>query len=114
MVSWHNWANQDNINMINDGSISTENNKTIKEQKTSLVNDNKELKKKCEQLESELEFYKSIFKTHINSCVFQLHIKTINGEKVWVDPIRCDRSFLLTLDKDEEVDEWLRPVKCER
>lgn len=100
--------------MVNDGSITTENNKTEKEQKTSLVDDNKELTKKCEQLESELEFYKSIFKTHINSCVFQLHIKTINGKKVWVDPTRCDRSFLLTLDKDKEVEEWLKPIKFER
>ena len=65
------------------------------------------------QLKSELEFYKSVFRTHHNSCLFNLHIKKIKGKKVWIDRLRdCDMFHLL--DKDSEVEEWLQPVKCER
>jgi hypothetical protein len=65
------------------------------------------------QLQKELDFYKSIFKSHQNSCVFNLRIKTIKGEKVWVDYI-LDTDSLHLLDKDSEVIDWLKPVKCER
>ena len=68
---------------------------------------------KINQLESDLTFYKSLFETHQNSCIFNLHIKTIQGEKVWVDRVRDTNMFHL-LDKDEEVKEWLQPVKCSR
>jgi len=68
---------------------------------------------KINELQRELDFYKSVFKTHNNSCIFNLHIKTIKGQKVWIDRIRDTDSFHL-LDKDEEVLEWLKPVKCER
>ena len=65
-------------------------------------------------LENNLKFYKSIFKTHRNSVVFQLKIKKKNGKPVWVDRIRQDRSFIESLDHDEEVEEWLKPIRCER
>jgi len=68
---------------------------------------------KINELQRELDFYKSVFKTHNNSCIFNLHIKTKNGKKVWIDRVRDTDSFHL-LDKDEEVLEWLKPVKCER
>ena len=61
----------------------------------------------------ELHFYQSLFKTHCNSAVFNLYSKTINGEKVWIDPI-MEHGKLHLLDKDEEVEEWLKPVKFER
>jgi len=64
-------------------------------------------------LEKELHFYQSLFTTHFNSAVFNLYIKTINGEKVWVDPI-MEHGKIRLLDKDEEVEEWLKPVKFER
>ena len=64
-------------------------------------------------LKKELHFYQSLFKTHFNSAVFNLYIKTINGEKVWIDPI-LEQHKLHTLDKDEDVVEWLKPVKFER
>jgi len=64
-------------------------------------------------LKKELHFYQSLFKTHYNSAVFNLSVKTINGEKVWVDRINEHLKIHL-LDKDEEVEEWLKPVKCER
>jgi len=64
-------------------------------------------------LEEEVEFYKSLFKTHSNSCIFNLHIKKINGEKVWIDNVREHHKIHL-LDMDDEVKEWLKPIKCER
>ena len=67
-------------------------------------------------LKEELEFYKSIFKTHGNSAVFNLRIKTKNHKKIWIDKVRdrCERNFILSLDQDDETREWLQPVKCER
>jgi len=65
------------------------------------------------ELKKELDFYKSLFKTHNKSCLFNLHIKTINGEKLWVDRVR-DTDKFHTLDIDDEVKEWSKPVKCER
>jgi len=64
-------------------------------------------------LKKELTFYQSLFKTHCNSAVFNLYCKTINGEKVWIDPI-MEAGKLHLLDKDKEVEEWLKPVKFER
>ena len=65
-------------------------------------------------LKKEIMFYSSLHTTHRNSVVLNLHIKQINGEKFWVDPINDPREYLLTLDEDDEVKQWLEPVKCER
>ena len=65
-------------------------------------------------LKKEIMFYRSLHTTHRNSVVLNLHIKQINGEKFWVDPINDPREYLLTLDEDDEVKQWLEPVKCER
>lgn len=80
-----------------------------------------EVSSKLESVENELatvkedlEFYKSIFKTHGNSAVFNLRIKSINGERLWVDKVRADYSLKIQLDPDEETIEWLKPVRCER
>ena len=80
-----------------------------------------EVTAKLESVENELatvkdvlEFYKSIFKTHGNSAVFNLRIKSINGERLWVDKVRADYSLKIQLDPDEETIEWLQPVRCER
>ena len=64
-------------------------------------------------LMKELHFYHSLFHTHFNSVVFNLHVKTIDGKKVWIDPIR-EHHKLPLLDKDEEVEEWLKPTRVER
>ena len=72
------------------------------------------LKTEKKTLKKDLEFYKSIFKTHSNSVVFNLTIKSKNGEKVWIDHIRCSRNELLDLDMDDEILEWLKPIKCSR
>jgi len=75
---------------------------------------NVELEKEIDLLKEELDFYKSIFKTHQNSVIFNLKIKNIDDKKVWIDPIRCDRQDILDLNKDKEVEEWLRPIRPSR
>lgn len=79
-----------------------------------LKKENALLKLKNNYINNKLEFYKSIFKTHRNSAVFQLKIKKKDGKPVWVDHIREDRRFIESLDRDKEVEEWLKPVRCER
>jgi len=69
---------------------------------------------KIRKLREELEFYKSLFVTRRNSCIFNLKIKKMNGKNVWVDRVRDQREDFLKLDRDEEVEEWLQPVRCER
>ena len=49
-----------------------------------------------------------------NSCIFNLYVKKKDGEKVWIDKIHATRSELLELDEDEQINEWLQPIKCER
>ena len=66
------------------------------------------------ELKLELEFYKSLFKTHKNSVVFNLSIKKKNNNKVWIDHVRDNREKLLELDMDDDIKEWLKPIKCER
>jgi len=74
------------------------------------------LRSNNKKLFDDLKFYKSIFKTHQNSAIFNLRIKTINNNRLWVDKIKVfsDYKLLHSLDKDDEVIEWLKPVRCER
>ena len=72
------------------------------------------LKTEKKTLKGDLKFYKSLFKTHQNSVVFNLTMKSKNGKKVWIDHVRCDKEELLDLDMDDDVLEWLKPVKCSR
>ena len=90
-----NWSTQERIS-VSEPNIETQ----------TLEDENKKLKE-------ELEFHKSLFKTHNNSCLFNIHIKTIKGQKVWIDKVRDSHKFP-ELDIDDEVREWLKPVKCER
>jgi|TARA_Y100000389_G_C17226700_1_gene396040 hypothetical protein len=78
---------------------------------TDDLNDCKDKLKKCNE---ELKLYKTIFKTHRNSAVFNLKIKKKNGKPVWVDRIHDGREYILSLDTDDEILEWLKPVRCER
>jgi len=73
-----------------------------------------EVKSELELVKEELEFYKSLFVTRRNSCIFNLKIKKMNGANVWVDRVRDQREDFLKLDTDEEVEEWLKPIRCER
>ena len=72
--------------------------------------------KKNSKLKEDSDFYKSIFKTHQNSVIFNLTIKTMNGKKLWIDKVTetCDRNKILLLDQDEETKEWIKPIRCER
>ena len=67
-------------------------------------------------LKNELEFYQSIFKTHYNSVIYNLKLKKINGKRIWIDRIKISSQWKLlnSLDKDNDVIEWLTPVRCER
>ena len=67
-----------------------------------------------EKLKEELEFYKSLFVNRRNSCIFNLKIKKMNGKNVWIDRVLDQREDFLKLDMDEEVEEWLQPIRCER
>jgi hypothetical protein len=71
---------------------------------------------KIKELEDELNFYKSIFSSYRNSAIFNLRIKKINGTKVWIDKLNVysDHQLLHSLDLDEEVEEWKKPVRCSR
>ena len=86
----------------------------IKMKMKELEKETQKLNDENLNLKKELRFYRSLLTTHRNSVVFNLHIKQINGENFWVDPIMDPREYLLTLDQDDEVKEWLKPVKCER
>ena len=85
----------------------------------SMRRNAEQYKKVCKeniQLKKDLEFYKSIFQTHSNSAVFNLKIKTIDGERLWIDKVKIysDHQLLNSLDKDDEVLEMLKPIPCER
>ena len=85
----------------------------------SMRRNAEQYKKVCKeniQLKKDLEFYKSIFQTHSNSAVFNLKIKTIDGKRLWIDKVKIysDHQLLNSLDKDDEVLEWLKPIPCER
>jgi len=83
---------------------------TLEEVKSELESVENELV----TVQNDLEFYKSIFKTHENSAVFNLRIKSINGQRLWVDKVNSEHSLKIQLDPDEETIEWLQPIKCER
>lgn len=81
--------------------------------------ENHELQNKLDSIKEELYFYKSIFKTHRNSVVYNLYDKYLinddgSKEKIWIDKIRCDKYDLQFLEQDEDVIEWQKPVRCER
>ena len=87
-------------------------------QNVKLENENIKLKKELnllklenENLDTEIKFYKSLFKTHRNSAVYNLYIKFKRGKRVWVDPTRQSNYEISQLDEDDEVNEWLMPVK---
>tara|TARA_Y100000593_G_C4233968_1_gene298495 strand:- start:123 stop:824 length:702 start_codon:yes stop_codon:yes gene_type:complete len=65
-------------------------------------------------LKEKVKLYESLFKTHSNSVVFNLAIKKRNNKPVWVDRIRDNREYLQSLDSDDEIKEWLKPVRCDR
>lgn len=90
--------------------------RNLPDERKKEVNDELNYIQRIHTLQKDLEFYKSVFKTHLNSALFNLRIKTIKGERVWVDKIKAftDYQLLHDLDKDDEVLEWMKPIRCER
>tara|TARA_B100000575_G_C22838643_1_gene491725 strand:- start:201 stop:491 length:291 start_codon:yes stop_codon:yes gene_type:complete len=84
------------------------------ERMSCFKNDDQESLSELEMVKKELEFYKSLFKTHYNSAVYNLSIKKKNGENVWVDHVIDNEEYLLSLDQDKEIEEWLKPAKPSR
>ena len=95
-------------------SIISEHRKIINDNNYTPTDDLNDCKNKLKKCSEELELYKSIFKTHRNSAVFNLKIKKKKDKPVWVDRIRDGRDYILSLDTDDEILEWLKPVRCER
>ena len=91
-------------------------NLNLSEERKKDVKDEMNYLQQIYTLQKDLEFYKSVFKTNLNSALFNLRIKTINGERLWVDKIKAftDYELLKKLDKDEEVLDWMKPIPCER
>ena len=77
------------------------------------LEENKKLKKENETLKEELNLYKSVHKSHRNSAICNLYIKKKQGKKIWIDKI-IQYWELNELDQDEDIIEWLKPIKCER
>ena len=80
----------------------------------ALNGENDKLQGELYSTRSELEFYKSIFKTHRNSVVYNLYIKYKDKQRLWIDKIRTDKYELQQLDEDKDIIDWLKPVRCER
>ena len=80
----------------------------------ALNEENDKLQQELNLTKRDLDFYKSIFKTHRNSVVFNLYIKYKDKQRLWIDKIRTDKYELTQLDEDEDIIEWLKPIKCER
>ena len=70
------------------------------------------LKQRVSDLEDELQFLKSLWTKHPMSIVYQMRIKTRDGEKVWVNIRDVTLSELTVLDQDDEVREWIADCRC--
>ena len=87
---------------MNDGSTSTT--------ETNAEDRVMSLENQLLDLKEELSFLKSLWTKHPMSVVYQMHIKTKNGKRVWVNVRDVTHKELLELDHDEEVREWI--VEC--
>ena len=81
----------------------------IKGKISIIENEVERLEKENMDLKNDLEFYKSIFKTHPNSAIFNLHIKKKNGERVWIDK-NTQYWSLHELDDDPEVKDAIETI----
>ena len=93
--------------------LNEENNK-LQEELDSTKGELDSTKGELDSTKSELNFYKSIFKTHRNSVVYNLYIKYKDKQRLWIDKIKTDYLELKQLDRDKDIIEWLKPIRCER
>jgi hypothetical protein len=70
------------------------------------------LKGRVTELEDELQFLKSLWTKHPMSVVYQMRIKTRNGQKVWVNTRDVTLAELMTLDHDDEIQGWIDDCRC--
>ena len=63
--------------------------------------------KTINELELELFFMKQILQFP-GSMVGNMYIKKKQGNKVWIDKIKVTSEELLTLDRDDDVKQWLQ------
>ena len=63
--------------------------------------------KTINELELELFFMKQILQFP-GSMVGNMYIKKKQGNKVWIDKIKVTTEELLTLDRDDDVKQWLQ------
>ena len=70
------------------------------------------LKRRVTELEDELQFLKSLWTKHSMSVVYQMHIKTRNGQKVWINVRDATLAELVTLDHDDEIQRWIDDCRC--
>ena len=70
------------------------------------------LEKQLRDLEEELSFIKSLWTKHPGSVVYHMHIKTKNGKKVWINVRDATLAELITLDQDEDIQEWIDDCRC--
>ena len=80
----------------------------------ALNEENYRLQQELNSTKEDLKFYKNIFRSHGTSVVYNLYIKFKKGKRLWIDKIRTDRYELTQLDHDEDIIEWLKPIRCER
>jgi len=80
----------------------------------ALNEENYRLQQELNSTKEDLNFYKSIFRSHSNSVVYNLYIKFKEGKRLWIDKIRTDRYELTQLDEDKDIIDWLKPIRCER
>lgn len=81
----------------------------LKIKNSILKKKNKTLEQKNKELQKELEFMNKIFDNYY-SAVSNLRIKTIKGEKIWIDSVSISNKpdLLFQLDKDKEVNDWIK------
>jgi len=91
-----------------------EENEELQNELDSTKDELESTKDELDSTKDELDFYKSIFKTHRNSVVYNLYIKYKDKQRLWIDKIRTDNYYLKQLDEDDDIIEWLKPVRCER
>lgn len=81
----------------------------LKIENSIIKKKNKILEQKNKELEKELKFMNKVFDNYY-SAVSNLRIKTINGEKIWIDSVSISNKpdLLFQLDKDKEVNYWIK------
>jgi hypothetical protein len=74
---------------------------------SQFITGNERINESNNELKLELFFMKQILQFP-GSMVGNMYIKTKQGNKVWVDKLKVTKEELLTLDMDDDVQQWIR------